>query len=119
MTNAEKALQLHKEWNGKFETTPKMSITTREDLALAYTPGVAEPCKVIAKDKEAAISTLSSLTLSLLYLTEVLYLDLVISVLMPLCLLWKEKLFFSKNLVTLTLYLSALIHRTLKKSSKQ
>lgn len=54
MTNAEKALQLHEEWNGKFETTPKMKIQTREDLALAYTPGVAEPCKVIAKDKDAA-----------------------------------------------------------------
>lgn len=54
MTNAEKALQLHEEWKGKFETTPKMSIKTREDLALAYTPGVAEPCKVIAQDKEAA-----------------------------------------------------------------
>lgn len=54
MTNAEKALQLHEKWNGKFETTPKMKIQTREDLALAYTPGVAEPCKVIAKDKEAA-----------------------------------------------------------------
>ena len=54
MTNAEKALQLHEEWNGKFETTPKMKIQTREDLALAYTPGVAEPCKVIAQDKEAA-----------------------------------------------------------------
>ena len=54
MTNAEKALRLHEEWNGKFETTPKMKIQTREDLALAYTPGVAEPCKVIAKDKEAA-----------------------------------------------------------------
>ena len=54
MTNAEQALQLHEEWNGKFETTPKMDIATREDLALAYTPGVAEPCKVIAKDKEAA-----------------------------------------------------------------
>lgn len=54
MTNAEKALQLHEEWNGKFETTPKMKIQTRQDLALAYTPGVAEPCKVIAKDKEAA-----------------------------------------------------------------
>ena len=54
MTNEEKALQLHEEWNGKFETTPKMDIATREDLALAYTPGVAEPCKVIAKDKEAA-----------------------------------------------------------------
>mgnify|MGYP000062565163 FL=1 len=54
MTNAEKALQLHEEWNGKFETTPKMDIATREDLALAYTPGVAEPCKVIAQDPEAA-----------------------------------------------------------------
>ena len=54
MTNAEKAIRLHEEWNGKFETTPKMKIQTREDLALAYTPGVAEPCKVIAKDKEAA-----------------------------------------------------------------
>ena len=65
MTNAEKALQLHKEWNGKFETTPKMSITTREDLALAYTPGVAEPCKVIAKDKEAAYTyTIKSNTIA-------------------------------------------------------
>lgn len=54
MTNAEKALVLHEEWNGKFETTPKMNIQSREDLALAYTPGVAEPCKVIAQDKEAA-----------------------------------------------------------------
>lgn len=54
MTNAEKALMLHEEWNGKFETTPKMKIQSREDLALAYTPGVAEPCKVIAQDKEAA-----------------------------------------------------------------
>lgn len=54
MTNGEKALQLHEEWNGKLETTSKCKIKTREDLALAYTPGVAEPCKVIAKDKEAA-----------------------------------------------------------------
>ena len=54
MTNSEKALQLHEEWKGKLETTPKCKIATREDLALAYTPGVAEPCKVIAKDKEAA-----------------------------------------------------------------
>ena len=65
MTNAEKALQLHEEWNGKFETTPKMKIQTREDLALAYTPGVAEPCKVIAKDKDAAYKyTIKSNTLS-------------------------------------------------------
>ncbi len=51
MSNAEKALQLHKEWNGKYDIAPKMDIKTREDLALAYTPGVAEPCKEIAKDK--------------------------------------------------------------------
>lgn len=54
MTNSEKALKLHEEWNGKLETTSKCAIKTREDLALAYTPGVAEPCKVIAEDKEAA-----------------------------------------------------------------
>ena len=65
MTNAEKALALHEEWKGKFETTPKMSITTREDLALAYTPGVAEPCKVIAKDKDAAYTyTIKSNTIA-------------------------------------------------------
>ena len=65
MTNAEKALRLHEEWNGKFETTPKMKIQTREDLALAYTPGVAEPCKVIAKDKEAAYTyTIKSNTIA-------------------------------------------------------
>jgi len=54
MTIYEKSLQLHEEWNGKLETASKCKISTREDLALAYTPGVAESCKVIAKDKEAA-----------------------------------------------------------------
>ena len=54
MTTAEKALQAHEEWNGKFDTVSKAKIDSREALAIAYTPGVAEPCKVIAKDKEAA-----------------------------------------------------------------
>ncbi len=54
MTTNEKALKLHEEWNGKLETISKTPVKTREDLALAYTPGVAEPCKVIAQDKEAA-----------------------------------------------------------------
>ena len=49
-----KALELHKQWNGKLETTAKSKVNSREDLAIAYTPGVAEPCKVIAKDKDAA-----------------------------------------------------------------
>ena len=54
MTINEKALLLHEEWNGKIETVAKAKVNSREDLALAYTPGVAEPCKVIATDKEAA-----------------------------------------------------------------
>lgn len=54
MTTSEKALELHKQWNGKLETVSKTPVKSREDLALAYTPGVAEPCKVIAEDKEAA-----------------------------------------------------------------
>lgn len=54
MTTNEKALMLHKEWNGKLETVSKSPVKSREDLSLAYTPGVAEPCRVIAEDKEAA-----------------------------------------------------------------
>lgn len=54
MTIQEQALALHKEWNGKLETVSKTPVKSREALSLAYTPGVAEPCKVIADDKEAA-----------------------------------------------------------------
>lgn len=54
MTTNEKALQLHEEWKGKLNTVSKAPVKSREDLALAYTPGVAEPCKVIAEDPEAA-----------------------------------------------------------------
>lgn len=54
MTTNEKALQLHKEWNGKLETVSKTPVKSREALSLAYTPGVAEPCKVIANDPDAA-----------------------------------------------------------------
>ncbi len=50
MTNAEKALQAHEEWQGKIVTTSKAPVKTSEDLAIAYTPGVAEPCKEIARD---------------------------------------------------------------------
>lgn len=54
MATNEKALMLHEQWNGKLETVSKTPVKSREDLSLAYTPGVAEPCKVIAQDKEAA-----------------------------------------------------------------
>ena len=54
MTTNEKALQMHEQWNGKLEISAKSKVNSREDLAIAYTPGVAEPCKVIAQDREAA-----------------------------------------------------------------
>ncbi len=67
MTTSEKALTLHEKWNGKIETISKCEIKTREDLALAYTPGVAEPCKIIAKDKEAAYKyTIKSNTIAVI-----------------------------------------------------
>ncbi len=54
MTSSEKAIFLHKEWNGKLETVSKAPVKNREDLSIAYTPGVAEPCKLIAEDPEQA-----------------------------------------------------------------
>ena len=65
MTTNEKALMIHEEWKGKLETVSKATVASREDLALAYTPGVAEPCKVIAKDPEAAyLYTIKSNTIA-------------------------------------------------------
>lgn len=52
MTLNEQALELHKKWQGKLETVSKSPIQSRQDLSLTYTPGVAEPCKEIAKDQE-------------------------------------------------------------------
>lgn len=49
-----KAIMMHAQWNGKIEINSKCSVKSRDDLAIAYTPGVAEPCNVIAKDKSAA-----------------------------------------------------------------
>ncbi len=54
MNAMEQALKMHELWNGKIETVSKCSVKTRDDLAVAYTPGVAEPCKVIAENPDAA-----------------------------------------------------------------
>ena len=65
MTTQEKAIFLHKEWNGKLETVAKSPVTTREDLAIAYTPGVAEPCKLIAENPaDAYVYTMKSNTVA-------------------------------------------------------
>ena len=54
MSLEQKALQLHEQMQGKIEVVSRKKVTTREDLSLLYTPGVAEPCRVIAKDEEAS-----------------------------------------------------------------
>ncbi len=50
MNYAEESLKLHYQWKGKLDTVPKMEVKTRDDLSLAYTPGVAQPCIEIQKD---------------------------------------------------------------------
>lgn len=63
----EKALAQHKKWNGKLETVSKSPVKSREDLSIAYTPGVAEPCKVIAQDpKEAYTYTMKANTVAVI-----------------------------------------------------
>jgi len=54
MDMKEKAMALHRQWRGKIEVSSTVPLKTREDLSLAYTPGVAEACLEIAKDKEEA-----------------------------------------------------------------
>ena len=50
MDYAKESLRLHKEWKGKIEVVATVPVATREDLSLAYTPGVAQPCLEIEKD---------------------------------------------------------------------
>ncbi len=52
MNTQEKALKLHEEWAGKIEVNSRVAVKDAEDLSLAYTPGVAEPCREIAKNPE-------------------------------------------------------------------
>ena len=50
MDYAKESLRLHGEWGGKIEVIAKVPVATKEDLSLAYTPGVAQPCLEIQKD---------------------------------------------------------------------
>ncbi|MDD5795998.1 MAG: NADP-dependent malic enzyme [Oscillospiraceae bacterium] len=56
MNYREESLKKHYEWNGKIEVVSRVPINTSEDLSLAYTPGVAEPCLEINKDYEKSFS---------------------------------------------------------------
>ncbi|MCI9161845.1 MAG: NADP-dependent malic enzyme [Lachnospiraceae bacterium] len=54
MDKKQLAIEKHKEWKGKIEVVSRAPVTNREELAIAYTPGVAEPCLLIAEDEEKA-----------------------------------------------------------------
>ena len=56
MDYAKESLRLHKEWNGKISINVKCPVNTKEELALAYTPGVAQPCLEIQKDPNKSYS---------------------------------------------------------------
>lgn len=117
MTTNEKALMLHEKWRGKLETVSKTPVKTREDLSLAYTPGVAEPCKVIAENAEAAYTyTWKSNTVAVVSDGKAAVLGLEISAPMPPCPLWRGKRYCSKNLAASTPCPSVLTHRIPRKS---
>ncbi|MDP2843141.1 MAG: NAD-dependent malic enzyme, partial [Acetobacterium sp.] len=48
----EEALKLHEQWQGKLSIDSKVSVKNKHDLSMAYTPGVAEPCRRIHENKE-------------------------------------------------------------------
>lgn len=91
MTNKEKALEMHKQWNGKLSVEAKCQVASAEDLAIAYTPGVAEPCRAIAKSpKEAYTYTIKSNTVAVVSDGSAVLGLGNIGALLP-CLLWKWK----------------------------
>lgn len=100
MDNKEKALKCHEEWNGKLETIAKSKVNSREDLAIAYTPGVAEPCKIIAEDKEAAYKYTWKANTVAVVSDGSAVLGLETSVLTLPCLSWRANAFFSRSLET-------------------
>ena len=52
MDYAKESLRLHREWKGKIEVVATVPVANKDDLSLAYTPGVAQPCLEIQKDVE-------------------------------------------------------------------
>ena len=119
MDTNEKAIEMHKKWNGKLETISKTPVKTREDLSIAYTPGVAAPCRIIAENKEEAYTyTMKANTVAVVSDgSAVLGLGNIgeTSDRTQPCRLWKENVYCLKNSEMSMLFQSALTHRIPKK----
>lgn len=119
MSFVEDALKFHAEHNGMLATASKVPLNNREDLALAYTPGVAEPCKAIKENKELSFEyTCRGNTVAIVSDgTRVLGLgDIGPEAAMP---VMEGKAVLFKPLATLTPFLSALTPKTRKKLLKR
>ena len=62
MTLDEKSIDMHKKWRGKLDVASRSKVDSKEALAIAYTPGVAAPCREIAEDEEELKEVLSRMS---------------------------------------------------------
>ena len=99
MDYAKEALRLHAEWKGKLDVNPKMEINTKDDLSLAYTPGVAAPCLEIEKDINKSYELTGRGNLVAVVTDGTAVLGLGISVRRQECPLWRENVFYLRNSV--------------------
>ena len=93
MDYAKESLRLHGEWKGKIEVVTRVPAENKDDLSLAYTPGVAAPCLEIQKDVNKSYDLTRRWNMCLRFL------DLATSDRKPACLLWKVNVHYSRLLV--------------------
>ena len=107
MDYAKESLKLHEQWRGKIQVAAKIKVENKEDLSLAYTPGVAQPCLEIQKDYDKSFSLTARGNTVAVVTDGTAVLGLGISDQRLVCRLWKEKHCFLKRLETLTQFLFA------------
>ena len=94
----ERSLLLHKELVGKIEITSKVEVNSADDLSLTYTPGVAESCKAIAADEETVYDYTARGNMVAVVSDGTAVLGLGTLDRKQLCLLWKGRVFYLRNL---------------------
>ena len=103
----QQALKKHEEWQGKIEVVSRTPVKNREQLSLAYTPGVAQPCLEIQKDINKSYELTRRHNLVAVITDGSAVLGLGILARRQECLLWKVNVPCSRNLLMLMLSLSA------------